>query len=84
MREIIPQIHAGIIGKTYFGRGWYVNNRISIGHGKPARSPHGWITNCQQQAWRRAAPSSIILFSTTGTGAGVTGTGEALNKFGTH
>ncbi|HEX3231796.1 MAG TPA: Gfo/Idh/MocA family oxidoreductase, partial [Pyrinomonadaceae bacterium] len=26
MREIIPQIHAGLIGKTYFGKGWYANH----------------------------------------------------------
>jgi predicted dehydrogenase len=52
MREIIPQIHLGLIGKTYFGKGWYANHRVSIGHGKPAPVPE-WL---DYDLWQGPAP----------------------------
>src|SRR5713101_2034135 len=53
MREIIPQIHNGLIGKTYFGKGWYANRRLSIGHGKPAPVP-SWL---DYALWQGPAPA---------------------------
>ncbi|HEX9971262.1 MAG TPA: Gfo/Idh/MocA family oxidoreductase, partial [bacterium] len=38
-REAIQQIHDGIIGRAYFGKAWYNNNRKSIGIGKHVPVP---------------------------------------------
>ncbi|MDD2380271.1 MAG: Gfo/Idh/MocA family oxidoreductase, partial [Mariniphaga sp.] len=35
----INELKNGIIGKPYFGKGWYTNNRGPIGIGKPAPAP---------------------------------------------
>jgi hypothetical protein len=65
--------HSGNSGRPHrediFRRGWYVNNRPTIGHGKPAPVPEGWIT-ISGRARRRAVLSLIIWFLTIGTGAG--------------
>lgn len=37
--EAIQKIHDGIIGKPYFGKSWYSNNRTSIGIGKEISVP---------------------------------------------
>ncbi len=37
--EAIQKIHDGVIGKTYFGKTWYSNNRTSIGIGKEVPVP---------------------------------------------
>src|SRR6202043_1299793 len=37
--EIVEKIHAGLIGKPYFGKAWYSNVRKSIGTGKEASVP---------------------------------------------
>jgi predicted dehydrogenase len=82
MRQIIPQIHNGIIGKTYFGRGWYVNNRESIGHGKPAPVPE-WL---DYELWQGPAPRRTFidnLIHYNWHWRWLYGTGEALNN-GTH
>src|SRR5260221_1694616 len=39
VQATIREIHDGIIGRAYFGRTWYTNNRPSIGHGTPAAVP---------------------------------------------
>lgn len=82
MREIIPEIHAGIIGKTYFGKGWYANGRASIGHGKPAPVP-AWL---DYNLWQGPAPRRPFidnLIPYNWHWRWLYGTGEALNN-GTH
>lgn len=37
--EAIDELKKGAIGRPYFGKGWYTNNRDSIGIGKKNRSP---------------------------------------------
>jgi len=40
--EAIAMIHDGVIGRAYFGKAWYANNRKSIGVGKVVKIPH-WL-----------------------------------------
>lgn len=42
MVAAIQEIHDGVIGRPYFGKGWYANNRPSIGVGKEAPVP-AWL-----------------------------------------
>jgi predicted dehydrogenase len=82
MRQIIPEIHKGLIGKTYFGKGWYVNHRTSIGHGKPAPVPE-WL---DYELWQGPAPRRDYidnLIHYNWHWRWLYGTGEALNN-GTH
>ena len=82
MRQIIPEIHNGLIGKTYFGKGWYVNHRASIGHGKPAPVPE-WL---DYELWQGPAPRRDYidnLIHYNWHWRWLYGTGEALNN-GTH
>jgi predicted dehydrogenase len=82
MRQIIPEIHNGLIGKTYFGKGWYANSRTSIGHGKPAPVPE-WL---DYELWQGPAPRRPFidnLIHYNWHWRWHWGTGEALNN-GTH
>lgn len=82
MRQIIPEIHDGIIGKAYFARGWYTNNRVSIGHGKPAPVPE-WL---DYELWQGPAPRRPFIDNLVHYNwhwRWLYGTGEALNN-GTH
>ena len=38
----IGELHAGVIGRPYFAKTWYTNNRASIGKGKEVPVP-GWL-----------------------------------------
>jgi predicted dehydrogenase len=78
----IKAIHDGIIGKTYFGKAWYVNTRASIGVGKPIDVP-AWL---DYELWQGPAPrqplmSNLIHYNWHWFWH--YGTGEALNN-GTH
>ena len=82
MREIIPQIQNGLIGKVYFAKGWYANSRESIGHGKPAPVP-AWL---DYELWQGPAPRRPFLDNLVHYNwhwRWHYGTGEALNN-GTH
>ena len=37
--KAVQELHDGVIGNVYFAKGWYANNRASIGIGKPALVP---------------------------------------------
>jgi predicted dehydrogenase len=50
--EAMKAIHDGIIGDVYFARGWYANNRGSIGHGKVVPVP----SNLDWELWQGPAP----------------------------
>ncbi len=80
--EGINELHAGIIGRVYFAKGWYTNNRASIGFGKEVPVPD----KLDWDLWQGPAPRTAYhdnyhpyewhWFRRWGTG-------EALNN-GTH
>ena len=52
VKEVVQQLHDGVIGKVHFGKSWYVNNRASIGIGKVAAVPD-WL---DWNLWQGPAP----------------------------
>ena len=50
--EAIREVQNGVIGKVHFGKGWYCNDRASIGVGKPAPVPD-WL---DWDLWQGPAP----------------------------
>ena len=50
--QIVQAIQEGIIGRPYYARAWYANNRGSIGNGKPAPVPE-WL---DFDLWQGPAP----------------------------
>ena len=80
--EIIEKIHAGAIGRPYFAKAWYVNNRKSIGIGKEVPVPPQldwdlWQGPAPRRPYRdNVHPYNWHWFK-------IYGTGETLNN-GTH
>lgn len=78
----INELKSGVIGKPYFAKTWYTNNRPSIGVGKGAPIP-GWL---DFDLWQGPAPRKEFkdnLIHYNWHWFWHWGTGEALNN-GTH
>jgi predicted dehydrogenase len=78
----IAEVHQGAIGRPYFAKTWYTNNRPSIGIGKETAVP-SWLNYdlWQGPAPRQAYRDNIIHYNWHWFWNW--GTGEALNN-GTH
>jgi len=50
--EAVDKLRDGVIGRLLFSRGWYNNQRGSIGHGEPAEVPD-WL---DYELWQGPAP----------------------------
>jgi predicted dehydrogenase len=80
--EIVDKIHSGLIGRAYFAKAWYDNDRQSIGTGKQVPVPPQldwdlWQGPAPRQPYRdNVHPYNWHWFRNYGTG-------EALNN-GTH
>ena len=82
VQEMISKLHTGAIGRVYFARAWYVNNRKSIGKGVITPVP----ANLDFDLWQGPAPrrpyhNNYIHYNWHWFWHW--GTGEALNN-GTH
>jgi len=78
----IEELKNGAIGKAYFGKGWYTNNRSSIGIGKTVEVPE-WLN---WDLWQGPAPRKEFkdnFLHYNWHWFWHWGTGEALNN-GTH
>lgn len=78
----IAELHAGVIGRPYFAKTWYTNNRPPIGIGKETAVPE-WLNYdlWQGPAPRKAFKDNLIHYHWHWFWHW--GTGEALNN-GTH
>lgn len=82
VKEMISKLHNGAIGRVYFSRGWYVNNRKTIGKGTVVSVPSNLDFNLWQgPAPRREYRSNLVHYNWHWFWHW--GTGEALNN-GTH
>jgi predicted dehydrogenase len=80
--EVVEKIHAGIIGRPYFAKAWYVNLRKSIGTGNGAPVP----PQLDWDLWQGPAPRRPYTDNVHPYNwhwFRIYGTGETLNN-GTH
>jgi predicted dehydrogenase len=80
--EAMKELKGGIIGRPYFAKGWYTNNRKSIGTGREVAVP-AWL---DYELWQGPAPRRPFrdnLVHYNWHWFWHWGTGEALNN-GTH